>query len=476
MFRATQSITMTSIDNSHAAFSTKVFIDTNVVLECLGLDQLPWNEIDRVGPILVLVTPTVLKEVDSKKHHSRLADHARRFNRLIGQSVITGKNVVLRAESPSVELAVATCGRPDWSQLTDLDPHDPDSKVIAEVLSAQSSAGQGITFISHDIRPLAMARAHGIKVHHIGDNWLRPREQSEAEKKAARLLQRVVELEDKQPQFEISLEYATTEPIDIVRVRELTAQEKLDLIHRILDANPEPSQSDNGLSSLSGFGGWPSTRDHSLSSRYDKYQNKAVPEFVNEYHRKLELMLDQVALTVKVANIGRVPAEAIIIDIRACGGWLNKKYIVGSPMGPRVPKPKIEPFPYIPPIYRIEPPSIVGRHEIEIAEAPKRSRHAAMHCEDFRHGTEFAYSMVAWLDPRDGDNFELTVTVTAANMPGETVRTFNIPKRIRDVEAADLVDYETFKLRTRAAFADVLKSAAETSKFDLIEWDDKVIE
>lgn len=467
---------MTSIDNCNAAFPTKVFIDTNVVLECLSLDQLPWKEIDGVGPILVFVTPTVIKEVDSKKHHSRLADHARRFNRLIGPSVITGKNVVLREKSPRVELAIATRDRPNWSELTDLDPDDPDSKVIAEVLSARGNVGQQITFVSHDIRPLAMARAHGIDVRHIGDNWLRPKEQSEAEKKAARLSQRVAELEDKQPKFEISLECATAAPIDIVRVRELTDQEKIELIDRILDANPEPSQPDNALNSLNGLGGLFGARDHGLSARYDKYRDKAVPNFVNDYHRKLELMLDQIAMSVKVANTGKVPAEAIIIDITARGGWLNEKYVVGSPMGPHVPRPKIERFPHFPRFDPIRPAPIIGRHDVVIAETPERSQHAAIHCEDFRHGTDFAYNLVAWLDPRHGDTLELTVTVTAANMRGEAVRTFNILKRIRDVEAAELVDYKTFKLRTKASFADVLKSAAATSNFDLIEWDNKSIE
>ena len=62
-------------------FSVVVFIDSNVALECLALEQLPWREVHNTGPILVLVTPTVLQEVDSKKNHSRLGDHARRFNR-----------------------------------------------------------------------------------------------------------------------------------------------------------------------------------------------------------------------------------------------------------------------------------------------------------------------------------------------------------------------------------------------------------
>ncbi len=467
---------MTSIDNSHAAFPTKVFIDTNVVLECLGLDQLPWKEIDGVGPILVFVTPTVLKEVDSKKHHARLADHARRFNRLISPIVITGENVVLRTKCPRVELAIANCDRPNWSQLADLDPDDSDSKIIAEVLSAQGFVRHEIIFLSHDIHPLAMAHAHDIKVCRISDNWLRPREQSEAEKKVARLSQRVAELEDKQPQFEISLDCAATEFIDIVRVRELTEQEKINLIALILDANPRPIQSDDAMNLHSGLGGFFGTRDYGLSERYDKYRDKAVPSFVNDYHQKLELMLNQIAMTVKVANTGRVPAEAIIINITARGGWLNEKYIVGTPQGPYVPKPKIERHLYVPQFNQIRQEPIIGRHEIVIAEAPKRSQYAKIHCEDFRQGTEFAYSMVALLDPRISDNFELTVTVTAANKPGETVRTFKILKRIRDLEAADLVDYKTFRLRTKPSFDGALKSVIATSNFDLVEWDNKSVE
>jgi hypothetical protein len=57
-------------------------------------------------------------------------------------------------------------------------------------------------------------------------------------------------------------------------------------------------------------------------------------------------------------------------------------------------------------------------------------------------------------------------------MPGEIVQTFKLAKQKREVEAAALVDYETFKLRTKASFHDVLMSAAETSNLDLIEWDE----
>ncbi|RFC41243.1 MAG: hypothetical protein DID89_2727546115 [Candidatus Nitrotoga sp. CP45] len=36
-------------------FSVVVFIDSNVALECLALEQLPWREVHNTGPILVLL-------------------------------------------------------------------------------------------------------------------------------------------------------------------------------------------------------------------------------------------------------------------------------------------------------------------------------------------------------------------------------------------------------------------------------------
>lgn len=93
-------------------FPAVAFIDSNVVLECLALEQLPWFEIHRTGPILVLIVPTVLREVDSKKSNARLGDHARRFNRTLRPLFAEQATVTIRSSPmPKVELAFADCGR-----------------------------------------------------------------------------------------------------------------------------------------------------------------------------------------------------------------------------------------------------------------------------------------------------------------------------------------------------------------------------
>lgn len=166
-------------------FSVVAFIDSNVALECLALDQLPWREVDNRGPILVLVVPTVLQEVDSKKNHARLGDHARRFNRMMRSLLGGAATVVVRqAPAPKVEVALADCGRIDWERYPDLDPDEPDSRVVAQALTARGpSQGQRVV-VSQDIRPLHLAQRHRLGIYHLGENWLRPKEISEAEKKA----------------------------------------------------------------------------------------------------------------------------------------------------------------------------------------------------------------------------------------------------------------------------------------------------
>jgi predicted ribonuclease YlaK len=89
-------------------FKAIVVIDSNIALECHALEQLPWSEIDSSGPILVLVAPTVLQEVDAKKNHARLSDHARRFNRMMRRLLGEQSTVQVRqSPNPKVELALA---------------------------------------------------------------------------------------------------------------------------------------------------------------------------------------------------------------------------------------------------------------------------------------------------------------------------------------------------------------------------------
>jgi hypothetical protein len=50
-----------------SSYSTILFMDSMVALEGKPLPNQPWGEIDQAGPILVLVVPQVLAEIDKRK-------------------------------------------------------------------------------------------------------------------------------------------------------------------------------------------------------------------------------------------------------------------------------------------------------------------------------------------------------------------------------------------------------------------------
>ncbi|WP_042775881.1 hypothetical protein [Sinorhizobium fredii] len=76
-------------------YKVKAFLDANIIREGRPLSELPWQEIDADGPILALLTPTAIKEIDSKKHDGRTGRVARAFNRLFSPVAAGGPPIVV---------------------------------------------------------------------------------------------------------------------------------------------------------------------------------------------------------------------------------------------------------------------------------------------------------------------------------------------------------------------------------------------
>jgi hypothetical protein len=283
------------------------FIDSNIALECSALGGLPWKEISAAGPILVLVVPTVMQEVDSKKNHARLGDHARRFNRTL-RPLLQGEATVLVRESPAprVEIALADCASVDWEQYPELDQDEPDARVVAQALSAQGPSPESCVVVSQDIRPLHLARRHGLNIYQVSETWLRPKEVSEAQKKAANLQRQLDAMKDREPQ--LSLHLSTSQPsVDVHRIKALSPDERRAIQETIIRLSPMPEQERSGLTSIMG------DYDHTLDDRYTKWERNKFPHFVRDYERKIELNYGQLKILFRIENTGQVPAESLLI-------------------------------------------------------------------------------------------------------------------------------------------------------------------
>jgi hypothetical protein len=100
---------------------------------------------------------------------------------------------------------------------------------------------------------------------------------------------------------------------------------------------------------------------------------------------------------------------------------------------------------------------------------PKRSARVVANCADFRHGSQWTFDGIVWLDPRDGDLLTVSVRVTAANMRGESFQTATIEKEIIDVHASKLVDLTNGRLIEPIPLADTLYAALEAGDYDTFE-------
>ena len=446
-------------------FKTIAVIDSNIALECLALEQLPWYEIDRFGPILVLVAPTVSQEVDTQKNHARLGDHARRFSRLMGPLLGEQSTVHVRqSPNPKVELALADCSRVHWGSYPTLDPDEPDSRIVAQALHVIGPPQSAIVVVSQDIRPLHLAKQNGLRTHHIGENWLRPKEISESEKKAASLKRELEAMQSREPSLSLSIK-TDVDSVVTHRIRDLTDMERKDFQDTILSLNLMPEQSHDPLG-LGGtiFNGY----DHTLFDRYQRWQEKVVPEFMRNFERKIELNFGQIEIAFRIENTGQVPAESLLIRLVASGGWLNDRYVLASPCGPHAPRIRHQSL--LPNVHNqfSRPISPVGKHDFTVIALPKRSKEVRISCSDFRHGHDYEYKMIAWVDPW-ADKFELSAVVTASNLYGSVHDVKIIEKTVIESSASDLLFADSLKFRqppTSLALLVAAKGERDYFKFE----------
>jgi hypothetical protein len=111
-----------------------------------------------------------------------------------------------------------------------------------------------------------------------------------------------------------------------------------------------------------------------------------------------------------------------------------------------------------------------GKHEFVVQEKPERSVVVQIMCNDFRHGLDYEYRMVAWVDPR-AEAFRIEAVVTSANLYGELKETLMIEKTVIDSSVYDLVDPDTLKFRQPPEIDDFLKTALRKKHYSSFEFD-----
>jgi hypothetical protein len=439
------------------AYKVKAFLDANIILEGRMLGDLPWNEIDADGPIIALMTPTAMKEVDSKKQDGRIGKRARAFNRLIGPVAAGGPPIVIRESGPRVELALSRAMRIPWDQHGDLDPDDGDSCIVAEALHARDMNDNGKMIVSHDIKPINFAANYDIETLHVSDAWLHQAEPSPAEKEVQRLKGKLAEYEAKEPEFKIAIEMLDGESVSIALIEDLTDAERDRIERKIVTDHPEQDQVSGPYGLAFSIGNY----DHSYGDRYKAYR-KRIPVFMETYEQRLERLFNQTPVRVAVVNTGKIQAENLLIEVTVSSGWLHDRYVWVSPGGPGAPKPRNGLFlNRFPDFTRSMGPPRVGRHEFAFKDEPECRSSFSVTCEDFRHGQTWSYDAIVGIDPRALDT-TVSVVVTASNFRGKVGVQKQIARKLETVHVSRLIDLNSLKITAPTPIDGFLQSG----KFD----------
>jgi hypothetical protein len=390
-----------------------------------------------------------------------LGARAREFNRLIAPLASTDEPVLISKGPPELSIVVARCKRIDWTVYSDLDASEGDAKIIAEILNVCDIADDEKIVISQDINPLILARNYNVKTLHAPETWLPRPDPSPHEKEIAKLKRQINDYQKIEPAFSLSVDFPV-ECVKTYKIEPLVIQQAIELQNTILAFNPKPVQESSIFSSM--------LYDHSLNERYENYSSRIIPKFVEKYHNKLELVLNQLPFTLTVENIGNVRADNMIVDIKIIGGWLNEKPVMLFPSGPSAPRveDRLNINRHL--NYGLVKPLIVGRHEVDLKSSGRTSEISA-HCADFRHGQKWEFSGFIWLDP-DYDREPLVlINVTAANLHGVERTTAPINRKLLKTKVTNIVDLNRLKFLVEPCIFQLTKSLIENKNFSAIEWD-----
>jgi hypothetical protein len=416
----------------YSAYSTILFIDSMVALEGKPLADQPWSEIDPIGPILILVVPQVNTEIDKRKRDGRLGNRARAFNRLIAQAATSGAPHRIVEGMPSVDLGIAITNRIDWDSLDDLDPEDPDARVVAQILNARDVPSERKGLLTQDTNPISMAARHDLKATRLPDHWLLEPEPSPADKAVAKLKARVTELESTEPDLEVDLKFKVKEPLVLYKVRPLSKDAQDALVRHLRNENPPEANGRHGQFHLI------HDSDSRYDDKYDRYRDVYIPRYVQSLHNNLEIWYGQIPFELTLSNAGHVQAENLILKLDS-SGKLHDRFASFPIWGPVAPTPR--PYKLTDHVFNIpQTKRPAGRHEMDFAVDPNRESEITVHCEDYRHGRSWAFSGIATIDPYIPSPFKILVSASASNMRGARTASFEIPFTVEEVDVSDLID------------------------------------
>lgn len=446
-------------------YSSFVFIDTMLVLEGPPLTNQPWHEVDKSGPILIVVVPQVQAEIDKRKRDGRLAERARAFNRLIGPAVTEQRPVRISDRSPAVDIILADCERVDYDAL-DLDRDEGDHRVVGQMLNAKHIDLARSVLISHDINPIAVALSHGLDTKHLPDHWLLSPEPSPKDKENARLKAENKELKKTQPELKVSVDVSLPDQFELLHVGPLTENDHSDVFACIEGRyDLYPRRASNRYDILTLPGSEPSERE------LEKYREETIPAYIANLADTLQSNHNQLSFKISIENIGPVTATQLVVEVSVSGGRFDSVFHAGLYRPPSPPKGKgLYPFATFENLDLGRHMRNLNRsdHELFWGDEPDRTGYGELHCREYRQGRKD--NVEAFVEFEPSATSEIAIRVTASNLNGHIQALWTETFNVREAVYSEIVDKSNFSLIMPFPMRDRLMAATKSEQTDWVEF------
>ncbi|MCK9192422.1 MAG: PIN domain-containing protein [Nevskia sp.] len=318
-----------------------VVIDSNVLLECLQLQDLPWLELfPAEAEIHIILVPMVIKEIDRHKTNSRkrLQKRARDAGVLFSKMLDCNGPLSLREKSPEVTIAFAN-ETGHKVQGTGLELTIADHLILLQAIEFRDGHNHERTYLLTRDTNLRVAAKN---IHFLckipPDNWFLSNDPDETEIENRQLKQRLDTLLRAEPKIDIVLSReGGTSPVRLTRYEALTGERVEAFVRKVASCYPmasfsdEPSKPLVDVSHRSVHSFWEiagKQRRKPDPAQVIRYQEelypewlKALYEFFRTLHKRLEYPARLINFEAILTNLGTRPAEAAVANFIAKGAF-----------------------------------------------------------------------------------------------------------------------------------------------------------
>lgn len=159
-----------------------LFLDTNIFLHFKNFEQIPWAELAKDNDFKIIVSDIVAGEIDKHKDSAKgkIQKRAKTISKLFGEVFLDGNTI-----SVALEYSISYPEKLLDEEKAKFNPSSQDDQILMGIL-ASDYPKEDVVVVSYDNPILIKAKAYGLRILKMPDEFLLKEELSEEEKELER--------------------------------------------------------------------------------------------------------------------------------------------------------------------------------------------------------------------------------------------------------------------------------------------------